>query len=166
MLQGTIVMPDCDISKSVVRILVVDDFELWRRHIIGELRKRADWIIVAEASDGPEALEKFEELTPELVLLDVGLPTMDGITVASAMVRAAPGAKLLMLSAHNGGAIVQAALGAGARGYLLKSDAGRELVPAIEAVLRGDLFVSRRIGSYDATGRHALNQSIFVESLK
>ena len=112
--------------------------------------------IVGEASDGPEALRKVEELAPELILLDVGLPTMDGITVASAIAQAAPEAKILMLSAHNGGAIVHAALLAGARGYLLKSHAGKELLPAIEAVVRGELFVSSRIAPDDASCRHAV----------
>lgn len=150
-------MSDCDISKSAVRVLVVDDFELWRRHIVDVLQKRADFRVVGEASDAPEALQKVQELAPELVLLDVGLPTMDGITLASAMVGVAPEARILMLSAHNGDDIVRSALRAGARGYLVKSAAGRELMPAIEAVLRGDLFVSSRIASDHTTHRRALN---------
>ena len=145
-------MFDRDVNASVVRVLVVDDFELWRRHIVGELQKCADLTVVGEASDGPEALQKVEELAPALILLDVGLPTMDGIAVASAMVRAAPEVKILMLSAHNGVPIVQAALRAGARGYLVKSDSRRELMPAIDAILRGQLFVSSRITSEGAHG--------------
>jgi DNA-binding NarL/FixJ family response regulator len=149
-------MPDCDINESAIRVLIVDDFELWRRHIVGELQKSARFTVVGEASDGPEALKKAGELAPGLILLDVGLPTMDGITVAAAIIRVAPDVKILMLSAHNGGSIVNAALLAGARGYLLKSDAGRELMPAIEAVVRGGVFVSTRIISDDVLSRDSV----------
>jgi len=134
---------------------VADDFELWRRHVVRQLKSRTDLLVVGEASDGPEALRKVEELAPELILLDVGLPGMDGIAVASAIVRAWPRLNILIMSAYNSGAIVRAALQAGARGYLSKSDAGRELIPAIAAVLRGDLFVSGGIASDNTPGEHA-----------
>lgn len=149
-------MSDCDIRESAVRVLVADDFQLWRRHIVHQLNSRTDLIVVGEASDGPDALRKVEELAPALILLDVGLPGMDGIAVASAIVRASPKSSILIISAHNSGAIVGAAFRAGARGYLLKSDAGRELIPAIEAVLRGDLFVSGGIASDNGPGEHAV----------
>lgn len=149
-------MPDCDISASAVRIIVADDFELWRRHIIGQLQNRNDLIVVGEASDGLQALRKVQQLAPSLILLDVGLPDVNGIAAASAIVRVAPDCKILILSAHSGGAIVGAAFRAGAHGYLLKTDAGRELIPAIEAVLRGDLFVSRSIAQDNRTEEHVV----------
>jgi DNA-binding NarL/FixJ family response regulator len=149
-------MSDCDIRESAVRVLVVDDFELWRRHLVRQLTSRTDLLVVGEASDGPGALRKVEELAPALILLDVGLPGMDGIAVASAIVRASPKSNILIMSAHNSGAIVRAAFRAGARGYLSKSAAGRELIPAINAMVRGDLFVSGGIASDNAPGEHAV----------
>jgi DNA-binding NarL/FixJ family response regulator len=147
-------MADCDISESAVRIVVADDFQLWRRHVIGQLQSRNDVIVVGEASDGLEALRKVRQLAPSLILLDVGLPEMNGIAATSAIVRMVPDCKIVILSAHSGSAIVGAAFRAGARGYLLKSDAGRELIPAIEVVLRGDLYVSRSLASDNQTGEH------------
>lgn len=140
-------MSDCHISEPAIRILVVDDFELWRRHLLGQLEKCPCFLVVGEASDGPEALRKVEQFEPALILLDVGLPGMDGIAVTSAILRVTPKSKILIISAHNNGAITRAAFRAGAHGYLLKTDAGKELIPAIESVLRGDLFVSRTVAS-------------------
>lgn len=147
-------MADCDISESAVRIIVADDFELWRRHVIGQLQSRNDLIVVGEASDGLEALRKVQQLAPSLILLDVGLPDMNGIAATSAIVRIVPDCRIVILSAHSGSAIVSAAFRAGAHGYLLKTDAGRELIPAIEAVLRGDSYVSRRLAPDNRTREH------------
>jgi len=149
-------MSDGAIRESAVRVFVADDFELWRRHVVAQLKSRTDLLVVGEASDGPDALRKVEELAPALILLDVGLPGMDGIAVASAIIRTLPKSNILIISAHNSGAIVRAAFRAGARGYLSKSDVGRELIPAIDAVLRGDLFVSGGVASDNAAGEHAV----------
>jgi DNA-binding NarL/FixJ family response regulator len=148
----TVFMSDCHISEPAIRILVVDDFELWRRHLIGQLQKRPGFQVVAEASDGPEALRKVEQLEPSVIILDVGLPGMDGIAVTSAILRVTPKSRILVISAHNNGAIARAVFRAGAHGYLLKTDAGRELIPAMEAVLRGDLFVSHTVASDFSVG--------------
>ena len=127
---------------SSVRILVVDDFEAFRRFVRAELGKRPELQIVGEVSDGFEAVQKVEELKPDLVLLDIGLPTLNGIEAARRMSKLAPGSKVIFLTQENDSDVVQAALSNGAKGYILKSDAESELVEAIEAVLRGGYFLS------------------------
>jgi DNA-binding NarL/FixJ family response regulator len=127
---------------SSVRILVVDDFEAFRRFVRAALGKRPELQIVGEVSDGFEAVQKVEELRPDLVLLDIGLPTLNGIEAARRMSKLAPESKVIFLTQENDSDVVKAALSNGAKGYILKSDAESELVEAIEAVLRGGYFLS------------------------
>ncbi len=130
-----------DFPSSGVRILVVDDNELWRRQIRSILSKQEEFEVVGEAADGLEAIQKANALKPDLILLDIGIPGVNGIEVAK---RLCPCAKVLFLSQNNDPDVVQAALSIGARGYILKTDAGGELLPAIAAVFRGESYVSRR----------------------
>jgi len=96
---------------------------------------------VVEASDGFEAVAKAAELQPDLVLLDIGMPNLDGIKAAAQIRSAAPESKILFVSQNTDPDIVQAALSDGARGYVYKCEISRELLPAIEAVLGGKRFV-------------------------
>jgi DNA-binding NarL/FixJ family response regulator len=100
---------------------------------------------VGEASDGLEALQKAEELKPDLILLDVSLPHLNGIQTNIRLRRLVPSAKVLFLSQNNDPDIVNAVVGDGALGYVLKSDAGGELLPALKAILGGQKFVSSGI---------------------
>ena len=138
----------------VIRILVVDDFEPWRRFVALALQKHSHLQIVFEASDGLQAVQKAEELQPDLILLDIGLPTLNGIEAARRIRDLAPNAKILFLSENNSSEIAEAALSTGARGYVVKSDAGRELLPAIRAVVEGEQFVSARFASQVFSGVH------------
>ena len=124
-----------------VRILVVDDHEQFRRYVCAKLQARPDWRVIAEASDGLQAIRKAEELKPDLILLDVGMPTLNGIQAAERIGTLAPEAKVLFLSQDDDVDVIDAALSNGAKGYVLKGNAGRELLPAIEAVLEGRRFV-------------------------
>ena len=126
---------------QLVRILVVEDFEPFRRYVCAALQARPEWRIIGEASDGLEAVHKAEELRPDLILLDIGLPTMDGIEAAKRISTLVPGAKVLFVSQQKNADVVAAALSNGAKGYVLKANAGRELMPAVEAVLEGRRFV-------------------------
>ena len=130
---------------SVIRVLVVDDFEPWRLFVASTLQKRPDLRIVFEASDGMQAVHKAEELQPELILLDIGLPTLNGIEAARRIRRLAPSSQIIFLSENSASDIAQAGLDLGARGYVVKADAGRELLSAIQAVIEGKQFVSSRL---------------------
>ena len=139
---------------SVTRILVVDDFEPWRRFVASALQKHSHLQIVFEASDGVQAVQKAEELQPDLILLDIGLPTLNGIEAARRIRGLVPNAKILLLSENESSDIAEAALSTGAKGYVVKSDAGRELLTAIGAVLEGKQFVSARFAKQIFSGTH------------
>jgi len=127
----------------LIRILVVEDFEPFRRFICSTLGQTPELQIVGEASDGLQAVQKAEELQPDLILLDIGLPTVSGIEAAHRICRLVPAAKVLFVSQNNDADVVTAALSNGAKGYVRKQNAKTDLLPAVEAVLRGDRFVSR-----------------------
>jgi len=130
------------VRRQSFRILVVDDYEPWRRFASSTLQKRPGSLIVGEACDGLEAVEKAQQLCPDLILLDVGLPKLNGIQAARQIRELAPKSRILFASEDRSCDIAEAALGTGALGYLVKSDAGNELLPATEAVAQGKQFVS------------------------
>ena len=111
------------------------------------LQERAEFQIIGEASDGFEAVQKAEELQPDLILLDIGLPNLNGIEAARRISAFAPGCRILFLSENRCPTVVQEALHAGActRGYVMKSYAADDLLAALEAVMENRLFVSSRI---------------------
>ena len=127
---------------SIVRTLVVDDSEPFRRFVCSTLEGRPELQVIGEASDGLEAVHKAEELKPDLILLDIGLPTLNGVEAAHRISNLVPGATILFLSQETDAEVVAAALSNGARGYVLKLDAILELLPAVESVLRGQRFIS------------------------
>jgi DNA-binding NarL/FixJ family response regulator len=129
--------------SSTIRVLVVDDYEPFRRFVCSTLGKRTGLQIVAKASDGREAVRKAAELKPDLILLDIGLPTLNGIETAREIRKLAPESKIIFLTQEFSAVVVQAALSLGARGYVLKTKAGSELLPAVDAVLEGKQFFSR-----------------------
>jgi len=129
-------------SPGVVRILVVDDYEPFRRVVCATLEARPELQVIGEASDGLQAVQKAEELQPDLILLDIGMPTLNGIEAAHRISRLVPAAKILFVSQDNDTDVVAAALSDGAKGYLPKQNANTELLFAVEAVSRGDRFVS------------------------
>jgi DNA-binding NarL/FixJ family response regulator len=130
---------------SQIRILVVDDHEAWREFICSVLESWSEFQVVGEASDGLEAVCKAQELKPDLIVLDIGLPKLNGIEAEHQLCELVPSAKVLFLTQLTNSDIVRAALSNGAQGYVLKSDTGRELLPAIKAILRGEKFVSSGI---------------------
>jgi len=129
-------------EKSTIRVLVVDDYEPWRSFASTNLQKKSELQVVGEASDGLEAVQKARELRPDLILLDIGLPTFNGIEAARQILHSAPKTKILFLSEQRRSEFAQEALRIGAGGYVVKADAATELWPAVEAVLHGQQFVS------------------------
>ena len=127
---------------STIRILVTDDSADWRGQVSLLFRARPQWQIIAEVSDGSEAVQKVEELKPDLILLDIGLPKLNGIEAARRIRQLSPSSKIVFLSQNNDLDIVRAALSTGALGYVCKADAEGELLSALETALRGKQFVS------------------------
>ena len=128
------------------RVLVVEDHELWRRYVRSVLERAARWDVVAEAADGLQAVDTVDAFKPDLILMDIGLPGLDGIGAARRILARDPGSRILFVSEHQSSDIVQAALGTGARGYITKSDAARDLLPGMEAIVDGRWFVGARFG--------------------
>jgi DNA-binding NarL/FixJ family response regulator len=126
-----------------MRILVVDDYEPWRRFVCSTLGNRPELEVVGELSDGLEAVHKTQELQPDLILLDIGLPTLNGIEAARRMLQLTPQPKILFVSENHAADIALEALRAGGSGYVVKSNAASELLPAVNAVLEGRRFVSK-----------------------
>jgi DNA-binding NarL/FixJ family response regulator len=136
------------LEKSAFRVLVVDDYESWRRFIISSLQKWPELQVVGEASDGQEAVQKSQQLQPDLILLDIGLPTMNGIEAARQIRQQSPNARILFCSENLSADVAEEALRAGAGGYLVKSDAGSDLLSAVTSVIQGKRFVSRTLAGH------------------
>jgi DNA-binding NarL/FixJ family response regulator len=132
---------------SLVRILIVDDFDLWKGFVIARLKERPDLHIVGFASDGLQAVQKAEELQPDLILLDLELPKLNGIEAARRIRRVSPMSKILFVSGESDLDSVRSAFQAGGSGYVSKMDAAAGLLAGIEAVLRGQRFLSPGLGS-------------------
>ena len=126
------------------RTLVVDDVEDFRRFLCSALKQVTECEVVAEASDGLQAVVQAEQLQPDLILLDLGLPTINGIEAARRIRKLSPHSKILFFTQNCSREIAQGALRTGANGYLLKSDA-TDLLCAVETVLQGEQFVSSRV---------------------
>ncbi len=133
------------VRAVVRRVLLVDDSDLWRRSVRSIIETQDFWQIVGEASDGWDAIEQVERLDPGLILLDVALPRLNGIETAARLLERTPAPKILFMSAHTSPDIADAALATGAHGYLLKGDAGSELLRAMEIVALGKRFVSSQL---------------------
>lgn len=132
-------------ERSTYRVLVVDDYEPWRSFVTRTLQKIPELQVISEASDGLEAVQKAQELQPDLILLDIGLPTLNGIAAARRILQHAPKTRILFVSEQRSSDIVEEALGTGARGYVVKSKAATELWRAVEAVLQGNQFISAKL---------------------
>ena len=136
------------------RIMVVDDFKDWRLKVCSILEQSQELLVVGEASDGAEAVQKAQELQPDLIVLDIGLPKLNGIEAAPRMSELSPGSKILFLSQANDADSIQAALSAGACGYVHKLSAGTQLLSAVAAVLQGQRFVTGGISYKESNGKH------------
>ena len=155
-----------------IRVLLVEDYEPFQRFVVATLRKQPELQIICKVSDGLEAVQKAEELQPDLILLDIGLPSLNGIEVARQIRKLSPKSKILFISQESSAEMVQGALGTGAQGYVFKSDAGRELLEGVNAVLRGEQFVSGRFAGHDftrasdAADSHSIRSNAVVEPLQ
>jgi DNA-binding NarL/FixJ family response regulator len=131
------------------RIILADDFEPWRKFVASLLQENPAWEIICEASDGLQAVQKAEQFQPDLIVLDIGLPGLNGIEAAPSILKVSPASKILFLSENRDSDVAAAALSAGGHGYVVKSDGENELLVAIEAVLQGKRFVSSTFAGFD-----------------
>ena len=129
------------------RILVADDHEVVRRGLCALLQAHPDWEICGEANDGREALEKAHKLKPDVVILDIGMPSLNGLEATRQILKSNPPTKVLILTLHDSDQVVREVLNAGARGFLLKSDAARDLVAAVEALRRDKTYFTSKVAT-------------------
>jgi len=135
--------------QSLVRVLVVDDVELWQTFVHMHLDKEPNLHVIGVATDGLDAVRKAEELRPDLILLDISLPGLNGFEVARQIRKVAATSTILFLSGESDPDVVRHAFSAGGLGYVLKSDAARDLIAGIESVLFGRRFVSSSLRDLD-----------------
>ena len=121
-------------SGDIVRILVVDDSEPWRRQVCSMLQTRLEFRVVAEVADGLEAVQEAQKLKPELILLDIGLPSLNGVEAAKRIRLFTPDARIVFLTQNSDRDVIGSALSTGAQGYVLKTDASTELFTAIDEI--------------------------------
>jgi DNA-binding NarL/FixJ family response regulator len=134
-----------------VRILIADDHDVVRQGVRAVLEGQAGWVVCGEASTGREAVAKAIDLQPDVVVLDISMPELNGLE-ATRQIRRAVSAKILILTVHESDQVVTEVLDAGAHGYVLKTDAGRTLVEAIRALLRHQEFLTERVHVVAARG--------------
>jgi DNA-binding NarL/FixJ family response regulator len=130
------------------RVLVVEDHDPFRRFVCSTLEKRPELLIVCEVSDGQDAVRKAAELHPDLFLLDVGLPSLNGFEAARQIRKLSHKSKILFVSQESSADVVQEAFRIGALGYVVKVNAGSDLLPAVEAVCQGKRFVSAGLAGH------------------
>ena len=143
------------------RILVIEDYEPFRRLLCLQLRQRSEFQVVGEASDGVQGVQQAEPLQPDLILLDIGLPKLNGLEAARQIRRLAPDAKLVFVSQESSSDIVRETFRLGGQAYVHKERAKTDLLPAIDAVLAGKRFVSSSLdfsqrSDSPAPGRHEI----------
>jgi DNA-binding NarL/FixJ family response regulator len=134
-----------------VRVLVVEDHEQFQQFICSTLEKRPEVQVVGIVSDGLAAVQRAEELQPDLIVLDIGLPTLSGIEAARRIRKLSPRSKIIFLTQESSADVVREALNLGAKGYVLKRNAGSELLAAVEAVRQGREFVSKELSGRTST---------------
>jgi len=131
--------------RKKLRILLADDHELVRRGVRSLLHTQPHWRVVAEAASGSEAVLKARKLKPDIAILDLGMPQMDGLEATRQIQEAVPTSKVLVLTMHESDQMVQRVLEAGASGYVLKSDLAGQLLKAVRSVSRGKRFLTQRV---------------------
>jgi len=135
-----------------LQILIVDDHEVVRRGLRATLESHVGWRIVAEASDGREALAQVEQHKPDVVIMDISLPELNGLEATRQLLAFAPRTRVLILTLHESEQLVHEVLAAGARGYVLKSDATRHLIAAVEALGDGRTYFTSKVSDFVLAG--------------
>ena len=136
----------------VLRILVADDHEVVRRGLCALLEAHPGWQVCGEAADGRQAVAKTTELKPDVVVMDIGMPALNGLAAAGQIMQANPAQRILILTITHSEQIIREVLEVGARGFVLKSDAARDLLTAVEALQQGRTFFTPQVGDMVLSG--------------
>jgi DNA-binding NarL/FixJ family response regulator len=128
-----------------LRILLADDHEIVRRGLCTLLQRHEGWEVCGEATDGREAVEKAKQLKPDVVIVDIGMPNLNGLEATRQLLQHDPNFKVIVLTVTDADQVIREALDAGARGFVLKSDAARDLVSAVEALQSRHMFFTPRV---------------------
>ena len=134
-------------DERKIRVLIADDHFVVRMGLIAVVDTEPDMMVVGEASDGNQAVEMFQRLNPNLVLMDLRMPVKDGISATKEIRSKQPNARILMLTTYDGDTEIHRAIEAGAQGYVLKETTGDKLIPALRAVAAGGKWIPREIAS-------------------
>jgi len=127
------------------RILIADDHDIVRKGLRALVEEESSWQVVADVQDGRSAVAKTQELKPDIAILDIAMPSLNGLDATKQIIKVNPDTKVLILTMHDSELLIQNVLNAGARGYLMKTDAGRDLVVAIRALLLGQTFFTQKV---------------------
>jgi DNA-binding NarL/FixJ family response regulator len=129
----------------VLKVLIADDHEIVRQGLRSMLEAQRECQVVGEAADGRQAVAMTKELNPDVVILDIGMPTLNGLEATRQILKLRPQTKVLILTMHESDSVIREVLDAGARGYILKTDAGRDLVTAVDSLRRNKTFFTSRV---------------------
>jgi len=132
---------------GVLRIMVADDHEVVRKGLVALLQAQPEWQVCGEAGDGREAVEKAIQLKPDILILDIGMPSLNGLEATRQILKTIPNARVLILTLHDSDQVVREVLNAGARGFLLKSDAARDLVAAVDALRHDKTYFTSKVAA-------------------
>jgi DNA-binding NarL/FixJ family response regulator len=130
---------------AALRLLVADDHEMVRKGLCAILQQHPGWVVVSEARDGREAVEKANALKPDVVIMDISMPLLNGVEATRQLHKSVPQAKVLILTMYESDGLIRELLDAGVRGYVLKSDAGADLVRAVDALSRNQTFFTSKV---------------------
>jgi DNA-binding NarL/FixJ family response regulator len=128
-----------------VQILLADDHEVVRKGLRALLEAQPGWKVIAEATDGRDAVEKAKDMHPDVAIVDIGMPSLNGLEATRQIVKKAPRTRVLVLTMHDTNPLIQQVVKAGARGYVLKSDVASDLVSAVEALCRDQTFFTSKV---------------------
>jgi DNA-binding NarL/FixJ family response regulator len=143
---------DMPLGSSKLRILLADDHEILRRGLTSLLQKHEGWEVCGEASDGREAVEMAKQLKPDVIIVDIGMPNLNGLDTTRQLMQYDPRFKVIVLTITDSDQVIREALDAGARGFVLKSDAARDLVSAVEALQSKRMFFTPRVNDLVLAG--------------
>ena len=134
------------------KILIADDHEIVRKGLRSILAARPDWEVVGESTSGRQAVEDARALRPNLIIMDIGMPELNGLDATRLILKERPGVEILILTMHESDQLIREVLDAGARGYMLKSDAGKDLVEAVESLRNRKPYFTTRVSEVVLTG--------------